>query len=130
LTIHFILSEPGTRDIYNSSTGGETAVWFKLGDYWDSVEVEFEIRGVIVGALNVAVDLLSVSSAVSVMIGNTDVDILTNEHGHNTALTSNIWWVEIEMLCNVWSDGTNIFLNLLFIINVWIVGLGDLKKFI
>jgi hypothetical protein len=64
------------------------------------------------------------------MIGNTDVDILTNEHGHNTALTSNIWWVEIEMLCNVWSDGTNIFLNLLFIINVWIVGLGDLKKFI
>lgn len=64
------------------------------------------------------------------MVSDADVDVLANEHRDNTALSSHIWWIEVEMLRDVWSDGTSVFLNLLFIINVWVVGLGNLEKLI
>lgn len=43
LTVHWVLGEPGTRDVNDCSTGGETAVWLELGDDWVSVEVELEV---------------------------------------------------------------------------------------
>jgi len=64
------------------------------------------------------------------MIGDTDVHIFSNKDGNDTSLASGIWWIEIEMLCNIWSDSTCVFFDFLFIINVWVVGLSNLEKFI
>lgn len=64
------------------------------------------------------------------MISDADVDVLTDENGDDTTLSSDIWWIEVEVIGNVWSDGTDVFLNGLLVINIWVVGLSDLKEFV
>ena len=34
------------------------------------------------------------------------------------------------MLCNIWSDGANVFLNNLLIVNIWVVGLSNLEELV
>ena len=90
LTVHWILIEPGSRDIDDSSTGRQTIIWLQLGYDWIPVEHELKIRGVVVCAFNEACYFLSVRCADFFVISDADVHILADEYGNDSTLTSNI----------------------------------------
>ena len=45
-------------------------------------------------------------------------------------MSSDIGWCEAELFCDVGGDCAGVLFDLLFVIDVWVVGLGDFEELV
>lgn len=64
------------------------------------------------------------------MINHANIHILSNEHGNNASLSPDVREAKLKVAADIGRDRSSILLDLLFVIDVGIVGLGNLKDLV